>query len=72
MSSSSARIGVMPTPPAISTARRCLRRAAVKLPNGPSAKTRVPGRIRPTVAEESPSALTVMRSARPSGAAESE
>ena len=42
-SSSSARIGVMPTPPAISATRRD--RRAVKPPNGPSRITRVPGRM---------------------------
>ena len=45
MSSSSARIGVMPTPPAISATRGRRRAAAVNVPNGPSAITRVPGGI---------------------------
>ena len=35
----------MPTPPAISATRGRRRAAAVKLPNGPSAITRVPGGI---------------------------
>ena len=40
----SARIGVMPMPPAISSTLRRLRRAAVIAPYGPSATTRAPGR----------------------------
>ena len=42
MSSSSARIGVMPTPPAISATRGRRRMAVVNEPNGPSAITGVP------------------------------
>ena len=45
MSSSSARIGVIPTPPAISATRGRRRAAVVNAPNGPSAITRVPGGI---------------------------
>ena len=42
MSSSSARIGVMPTPPAISATRGWRRAALVNPPDGPSMITRVP------------------------------
>ena len=41
MSSSSARIGVMPTPPAMSATRGRRREAVVNAPNGPSTITRV-------------------------------
>ena len=48
------------------------RARAVSRPYGPSTSTRVPGRRRASRALPSPSALTVMRRLRPSGAAESE
>ena len=41
--------------------------ASVKAPNGPSAKTRVPGRCRRTRSVKSPRSFTVIRSQRPSG-----
>ena len=69
-SSSSARIGVIPTPPAISATRGRRRAAAVKAPCGPSKITRVPGGI--ALSPKSPTCLTVIRSRCPSGAAESE
>ena len=69
MSSSSARIGVIPTPPAMRATRRPV---VVKPPNGPSTTTRVPGRMSRSERVWSPSPLTVIRSRRPSGAAESE
>ena len=59
-------------PPAIRTTFSRRRAAAVKTPNGPSATTRVPGATSASRLEKSPSALTVMRSERPSGARESE
>ena len=62
----------MPTPPAISATRGRRRAAAVKAPNGPSAITRVPGGIVPQASVKSPTPLTVIRSRRPSGAADSE
>ena len=43
VSSSSARIGAMPTPPAMSATRGCRRAALVSPPDGPSTITRVPG-----------------------------
>ena len=70
--SASARIGVMPIPPAISSALPRRRAASVKRPKGPSATTRVPTGIVPMRAVWSPAALTLIRSERPSGAAESE
>ena len=72
MSSMSARIGVIPIPPAIRTTFSRRRAASVKTPNGPSASTLVPGRTSARRAEKSPSAFAVIRSDRPSGAAESE
>ena len=62
----------MPTPPAISATRGRRRAAAVKAPCGPSKITRVPGRIAFRPALKSPTSLTVIRSRRPSGAADSE
>ena len=64
--------GVIPIPPAISTVLSRRRRSSVKTPSGPSATTRVPGLTAASRAEWSPSALTVIRSDRPSGAADSE
>ena len=60
----------MPTPPAISATRGRRRAAAVNAPCGPSKITRVPGGI--ALSPKSPTCLTVIRSRRPSGAAESE
>lgn len=73
ISSSSARTGVLPMPPAISATLSRRRTAAVKTPNGPSAATRVPGLISSAMRlEKSPSRLTVTRSERPSGVAAGE
>ena len=72
MSSISARIGVIPIPPAINSTFRRRRASAVKTPNGPAASTWVPGAIEPILEVKSPSAFTVIRSERPSGARESE
>ena len=66
-----ARSGVIPIPPAISSDLSRRRAAPVKTPNGPSASTRVPGLIAANRALWSPSALTVIRSERPSGAKQS-
>jgi hypothetical protein len=63
----------MPIPPAIRTTALSRRRAAsVKVPNGPSATTRVPGRISAIRLVKSPSALTVIRRESPRGASEIE
>ena len=72
ISSISARIGVIPIPPATSSTFSCVREASVKTPNGPSATTRVPGVSRSIFAEWPPRFLIVMRNDRPSGAEESE
>ena len=45
---------------------------AVKTPKGPSAKTRVPTGIVPSLAVWSPRLLTVIRNESPPGASESE
>ena len=68
----SARTGVMPMPPATSAILSPRRLASVKTPNGPSARTRVPTGSDASAPLWSPSAFTVIRSDRPSGAAESE
>ena len=59
-------------PPATSSVRSRRWADAVNTPNGPSVTTRVPGRIDASPALWSPSALTVIRSDRPSGASDSE
>ena len=63
---------MIPIPPAISSVLRRRRTASVNAPNGPSATTRVPTGIDRTRRVWSPAALTLIRSERPSGAAESE
>ena len=72
ISSISARIGVIPMPPATSSTFSWLRDASVKTPNGPSATTRVPGLSWSIFAEWPPRFLIVMRNDLPSGADESE
>lgn len=70
--SNSARSGVMPAPPAISSTVPRLRRAAVRDPYGPSAHTRVPGRSPARAAPCPPTALTVIRGRSGRGGAEGE
>ena len=48
---------MIPIPPAISATLSLVRAASVKVPNGPSATTRVPGLIEPTRAREVPEVL---------------
>jgi hypothetical protein len=72
MSSSSARIGVIPTPPAISATRGRRRDTVVNAPSGPSTITRVPGPRPARRPVKSPTDFTVIRRRRPSGAADSE
>src|SRR4051794_41821216 len=67
MVSKSARIGVMPTPPATSSTSRRVRRSAVMAPYGPSAITLVPTGTRCSRSEPSPSDLTVSRNRFPTG-----
>ena len=62
----------MPLPPAISSARRRVRRWAVNVPNGPSAQTGVPGSISASREVCPPTAVTVSRSHSEFGAADSE
>jgi hypothetical protein len=57
MSSIRARIGVMPIPPAISSASGRRPASAVKTPKGPSPSTRVPGAISASRREKSPRPL---------------
>ena len=61
IASTMARRGVMPMPAAISSTRRCVRRAAVNVPYGPSAKSRVPDRTCCIFAVSSPRFFTVKR-----------
>lgn len=71
-SSSRARIGVMPTPPAISRVPGCVRCNEVNAPYGPSTNARLPTRMCRRPALVLPTALAVRRNVRPSGAADSE
>src|SRR2546423_573246 len=63
-------MGVIPIPPATRATLGRRRTASVKTPNGPSATTRVPGRIVPTRWLKSPRSFTVMRRESSVGAAE--
>ena len=62
----------MPIPPAISSAFDVRCALAVNTPNGPSANTRVPTGISPSLAVWSPRAFTVIRKESPAGTSESE
>ena len=67
-----ARSGVMPTPPASSSAGRGRERAGKNAPNGPSASTRVPGRSERSMLLGSPTSRTVIRIRSSLGSADSE
>ena len=70
--SNRARMGVTPTPPAIRSTFRRVRRAAVIAPYGPSGKTQVPGLSSCTLALPLPRFLTVSRRCVLVGGADSE
>ena len=62
----------MPTPAPIRATPRRVRARGLSRPYGPSKSARVPGRSANAEALPSPTACTVIRRLRPSGAADSE